>query len=403
MKNRILIIGSGFAGMWSALAAARAIDIAGNAGDALEVVVLAPEPRLHIRPRLYEHDLSQVAPSLEKLFKLVGVRFVRGYVERIRDTERAVDYLDESGSSNSMSFDRLVLATGSKLHMPPVPGLREHAFNVDQLAGAVKLETHIAGLASRPSSLGRNTIVVVGGGFTGIETAAEMPSRLQSALGGSEAVKVIVVEQADAIGPDLGPGPRPIIEQALGELGVTMRLGTTITTVDEHGVVTSAGERIPSETVIWTAGVRASSLTDHISADRDRLGRLHVTAELRVKGSEVVYATGDVAMAATDEIGNVTMMSCQHAMNMGRSAGHNVAAELLDLPTLPYSQPKYVTCLDLGPWGAVYTEGWEREVILVGAEAKSLKQKINTEWIYPPSDDRFEALAAADPARIVVA
>ncbi|QNK01318.1 NAD(P)/FAD-dependent oxidoreductase [Dyella telluris] len=403
MKNRILIVGSGFAGMWSALSAARAVDAAGSAGQALEVVVLAPEPRLHVRPRLYEHDLSDVAPSLERLFKIVGVRFVQGHVERIRDADHAVDYIDETGSPAIMPFDRLVLATGSRLHLPPVPGLREHAFNVDQLAGAVRLDSHMRGLVNRPFSAARNTVIVVGGGFTGIETAAEMPARLRSILGPQTAVNVIVIEQADAIGPDLGPGPRPVIEQAFREMGIAMRLGTTVASIDSDGVITSGGEHIPSETVIWTAGVRASGLTDHISSDRDRFGRLHVTPELRVRGSDVVYATGDVAMAATDHLGNVTMMSCQHAMNMGRSAGHNAAAELLNLPSMPYSQPKYVTCLDLGPWGAVYTEGWEREVVLVGPEAKALKQKINTEWIYPPSDDRAGALAAADPARIVVA
>ncbi|MBS3021539.1 NADH dehydrogenase-like protein [Comamonas sp. PE63] len=90
-------------------------------------------------------------------------------------------------------------------------------------------------------------------------------------------------------------------------------------------------------------------------------------------------------------------------MNLGRSAGHNVAADLLGLASIPYSQPKYVTCLDLGPWGAVYTEGWERSVKLIGAEAKALKKKINTEWIYPPSANRAEALQSADPLRIVVA
>lgn len=81
-------------------------------------------------------------------------------------------------------------------------------------------------------------------------------------------------------------------------------------------------------------------------------------------------------------------MSCQHAMNLGRSAGHNVAADLLGHPTRPYRQPKYVTCLDLGPWGAVYTEGWDRQVKMKGAEAKRLKNRINTERIYPPRAGR---------------
>src|SRR6201999_976423 len=103
---------------------------------------------------------------------------------------------------------------------------------------------------------------------------------------------------------------------------------------------------------------------------RDAVGRLHVDRNLKVVGHTDVYATGDVAYAATDDLGNHTMMSCQHAMNLGRSAGHNVAAGLLGVEPIPYSQPKYVTCLDLGPWGAVYTEGWEREVKMSGAQAK---------------------------------
>lgn len=96
-------------------------------------------------------------------------------------------------------------------------------------------------------------------------------------------------------------------------------------------------------------------------------------------------------------------MSCQHAMNLGRSSGHNVAADLLGEAQIPYSQPRYVTCLDLGPWGAVYTGGWDRQVKMTGGVAKALKAQINTQWIYPPSADRAEALALADPRRIVVA
>jgi NADH dehydrogenase len=214
---------------------------------------------------------------------------------------------------------------------------------------------------------------------------------------------VIIVERAPDIGPDLGPGPRPVILQALEELGVAWRVNAAVTAIDADGLTTSTGERIEAKTVIWTAGVRASPLTAQIAAERDPLGRLHVDADLRVKGATNIFATGDVAYAATDEEGNHAAMSCQHAMNLGRSAGHNVAADLLGHPTRPYRQPKYVTCLDLGPWGAVYTEGWDRQVKMKGAEAKRLKNRINTEWIYPPRADRAEIFAAADPARIVVA
>ena len=88
-------------------------------------------------------------------------------------------------------------------------------------------------------------------------------------------------------------------------------------------------------------------------------------------------------------------MSCQHALRMGRFAGHNAACELLSLPLQPYRQPRYVTCLDLGASGAVFTAGWQREVRMTGAEAKELKRSINGELIYPPRGGRAALLAAA--------
>jgi len=402
MSKRILVIGAGFAGMWSALASARLLDEVGRTD--IEIVLVAPEAELHVRPRLYEQNPGGMKAPLQEIFKAVGVRFVQGYVERIDVANQQVEVSSTAETSPVvLGFDRLVLAAGSRLFKPQISGLDEHAFNVDQVASTATLEAHIETLATRPASIARNTVVVAGGGFTGIETAAEMPARLREVLGGDAQVNVIIVERASEIGPDLGAGPRPVIIQALTELGVKWKLGSGVAAVDAAGVTLESGERIEASTVIWTAGARASKLTAQVPAERDSFGRLHVDNYLKVRGLETVYATGDVAYAAVDDAGNYAMMSCQHAMNLGRSAGHNVAADLVGDEQIPYSQPKYVTCLDLGPWGAVYTEGWEREVKLVGAEAKALKTKINTEWIYPPSADRAEALASADPRRIVVA
>jgi NADH dehydrogenase len=401
MSKRILVVGAGFAGMWSALSAARLIDQHGRTD--IEVVLVAPEPHLHVRPRLYEENPAGMKAPLLDIFASTGVRFIQGTVERIHVERYEVDVLGAHGTPSSINYDRLVLATGSRLFRPQIPGLAKHAFSVDQVDEAAALEAHIKALATQPDTLARNTVVVAGGGFTGIETAAEMPARLRAALGENAKVRVIIVERDNEIGPDLGAGPRPVIVEALEALGVQWRLGAAVTSVDADGLITSEGERIEASTVIWTAGVRASALTAHIPAERDALGRLHVDRNLRVLGVDTVYATGDVAYAATDDDGNHAMMSCQHAMNLGRSAGHNVAADLLGEAPIPYSQPKYVTCLALGPWGAVYTEGWEREVKMSGAQAKELKTRINTEWIYPPSAERAEAFAAADPLRIVVA
>ena len=110
-----------------------------------------------------------------------------------------------------------------------------------------------------------------------------------------------------------------------------------------------------------------------------------------------MFAAGDVAAAKMDDE-HLSVMSCQHGRPMGRYAGYNVISDLLGAPMLSLRIPWYVTVLDLGPAGAVYTEGWDRRVVSSGAEAKATKRVINGERIYPPlTGDRAALLAAAAP------
>ncbi|MDX1726145.1 MAG: NAD(P)/FAD-dependent oxidoreductase [Pseudomonas sp.] len=396
MDQHILIIGAGFAGLWSALSAARLLDQHGRSD--VRVTLLAPQAELRIRPRFYEPDVHSMRAPLLDLFAVTGVQFVQGLALSIDAEGRKVTYRDAAGEEAALGYDRLILAAGSQLFRPAVPGLAEHAFDVDQIEQAARLEQHLCALANQPQSAARNTVVVAGGGFTGIETATELPARLRAILGDDAQVRVIVVERSGQIGASLGDGIRPAILEACRELGVEWRLGVSVASVDAGGVVLDDGQRIDASTLIWTVGFRSNALTQQIAAPRDAQGRLQVDRHLKVEGMATIYAAGDTARAATDELGNFSVMSCQHAIPQGRHAGNNAAADLIGVAPRDYSQPKYVTCLDLGAWGAVYTEGWERQQKLVGAEAKTLKTQINSLWIYPPAADRAVALAAADPA-----
>ncbi|WP_343655024.1 FAD-dependent oxidoreductase [Cupriavidus sp.] len=397
MKRNILIVGGGFAGLWAALGAARVVDQQGAAASDVAITLVSPQPALHVRPRLHEAHPEQMAVPFQPLLDAVGVKFIEGMVERIHPNDRSVDIVPAGGGDTSVSYDRLVLTSGSRLFRPPLPGLAEHAFAVDQIDEAVKLRQHLEGLALQPETAARNTFVVVGGGFTGLEVATELPERLHAIFGDAMHPRIVVVERAEAIGPDLGPGPRPQILEALEHLGIETRVGAGVVSFDANGVVTGIGERIDASTVIWTGGMVASALTGQIGPQVDRQGRLEVSGDLRVTGAKDIFGAGDVVRALTDDEGHYSLMSCQHALFMGRFAGHNVAADLLGLPTLEYRQPFYATCLDLGAWGAVYTEGWDREVKLTHAEGKARKVLINTQWIYPPAPERAQALAAGDP------
>ena len=397
---RLVIIGAGFAGMYAALSAARLRDIQGVSPEELEIALVAPEPTLVVRPRLYESKPETLTAPLLDVLKAIDVAYVQGSAETVDTKSRTVHVVAAGGAKKTLSYDRLVVATGSRLFRPNVPGLAEHGFSVDQLDDAIALDRHLHSLADRPARNGRDTVVVAGGGFTGIEAATEMPARLREILGKDTRPRVIIVDRNSAIASDMGAGPRPVIEDALRKLGVETRLGAGVASLDKSGVTLSDGEHIETETVIWAAGIRAAPLTAQIPAERDNFGRLLVDRDLRVPSVDGVFATGDAARAACDDTGNYALMSCQHATRMGAFAGNNAAAELLGVPTKPYHQKAYVTCLDLGEAGALFTRGWDRKVEMVGEVAKKTKQEINTVWIYPPRAERAAALASADPEHV---
>jgi NADH dehydrogenase len=397
---RLVIIGAGFAGMYAALSAARLRDIKGASPEKLEIALVAQQPTLVVRPRLYEPKPEMLTAPLLDVLKAIDVVYVQGSAETVDTKAREVGIATSAGKRKKLSYDRLVVATGSRLFRPNIPGLAEHGFSVDSLDDAIALDKHLHGLADRPAVNGRDTVVVAGGGFTGIEAATGMPARLRENLGNDAKPRVIIVERNAAIAPDMGEGARPVIEDALKQLGVETRLGAGVASLDASGVTLSNGEHIETETVIWAAGIRAAPLTAQIPGERDNFGRLLVDRDLRVPGVAGVFATGDAARAACDDAGNYALMSCQHATRMGAFAGNNAAAELLGAPTRPYHQKAYVTCLDLGEAGALFTRGWDRKVEMVGETAKKTKQQINTVWIYPPLAERAAALASADPERV---
>jgi NADH dehydrogenase len=396
MPLRIVVVGAGFAGMWAAIAARRLISLQAK-DDSIEVVVIAPEEKLVLRPRLYEASPADMIVPLGDLFHATGVRFIKGVVDIIRDDMQEVRLVDSAGIRSTISYDRLILAAGSCLVRYDIPGLDKFAFSVDQLNEATQLDLHLRDLAFQPASFARNTVVICGGGFTGIEVATSLPMRMRSILRDGTA-RVILIDAGSEVASTLGVGLRPIISKVLHDLGVEVRLGTTVTSVDSGAVVTSSGERIETLTAIWTAGMAATPLTEQVEGKRDKIGRLHVDCNLRVPSVKNVFATGDAAYAATDNDGHYAMQSCQHAIPLGRIAGHNAAADLLNLEFIPYTQRAYGALLDLGPRRAVLANGWDRKVALTGELAKALKQYTNEVLIYPPKADREKAFAAADPA-----
>ncbi|HEY1441490.1 MAG TPA: FAD-dependent oxidoreductase, partial [Mycobacterium sp.] len=373
--------------------AARRLDELAVPAGTVDITVLSDKPFHDVRVRNYEADLSACRIPLADLLDPAGVAHVDTEVTAIDAAARAVT----TSGGVAYGYDRLVLASGSHVVKPAIPGLREFGFDVDTHDGALALQHHLRALADDPPTAAAATVIVVGAGLTGIETACEFPKRLRALFPEGFVTPRVVLVDHNAVGSDMGSSALLVIEQALSDNGIETRTGVSVAAVSKDGVSLSTGEQLEAATVVWCAGMRASPLTEQLPVARDRLGRVPVDDYLRVIGVPSVFAAGDVAAARMDDE-HLSVMSCQHGRPMGRYAGFNVIGDLFDEPMLALRIPWYVTVLDLGPAGAVYTEGWDRVVVSKGAQAKATKRTINTRRIYPPlSRNRTDLLAAAAP------
>ncbi len=397
MKH-ILVIGGGFAGLWSAASAARQIEALGKGKEA-RITLVNPNPWHSIRVRNYEEDLTDTRVDLASILDPIGVNLTIGVVTGVDESAQNVS-IEALGNKLQISYDKLILASGSHLIRPQLPGVSEYTYDVDTYDAAMKLQKHIRSLAAKPDVAGRFTVLIIGSGSTGVELACELPARIRTAAiasGDPSALKkisIILVERGPRIAKHLGGG-QAVIERACSELGIEFLTNASLAKVDDQGATFNDGRRIPAATIIWCAGMQASGLTETLNAERDASGRVKVDDHMRVCGIPNIFAAGDVAHTLIDGT-HPSMMSCQHARPMGRFAGHNAVNELYGMKMQSLNIDWYTTIVDLGPWGAVYTQGWDRIAVAEGIQAKNTKTIINRERIYPPrSGSRAQIFAAA--------
>ncbi|WP_354681102.1 NAD(P)/FAD-dependent oxidoreductase [Cupriavidus plantarum] len=410
---RIVVVGGGFAGLWSAAAAARTAD---ELRVPVRIALVNRNDQHSIRVRNYEADLAATRVPLHGVLDPIGVSLVVGDVTDIDTARHAVHVGD-----TVLPYDKLILASGSEVARPALPGA-EHLFDIDTYAGAMRLQAHFAALAALaalpgphapPARPGRWTVVVVGSGATGVELVCELPARLRALLGEGEGegkgegkgeaerargMRVLLVDRNEQIAGHLG-GAQAAIERACRALGIELMPRTSLAAVAADGVTLTNGTVIAAATVVWCAGMRASGLTARVPGDRDTQGRLLVDAYMRVQGVPDVFAAGDVAHASIDGA-HPSVMSCQHARPMGRYAGYNAVCSIAGTAMRALDIDWYTNIIDLGPLGAVYAQGWDRVVVDDGMRAKATKQVINRERIYPPRDGDRAAIFAAAAAEV---
>lgn len=363
---RVLILGGGFGGFYTALGLERRLPRGRH-----EIVLVSNENYLLYTPLLPEAAAGMLEPR-HLVVPLRGAlrrtRIVLGQVTAIDTAGRAVTVEPPDSPPRLVSYDHLVFALGSATRMPAsVPGLAERAVGFQSLAEAIFLRNRLlrnletADAAAESEERRRLlTFVFVGGGYAGVEAAAELHSMARDAVRfypnlRPEQLRIVVLEAASSILRDLGEAFAGRVQRRLIAKGIEIRTDTMLREVRDEAVALSTGETVPTRTVVWTAGVYAHPLTRQVPGEHDARGRLVCDPELRVRGVTLVWAVGDSAAVPDAKAGGEPApATAQHALRQARTLAHNLAATLAGAgaPLRPFAHGNLGMLAGLGKYDA---------------------------------------------------
>ena len=300
--------------------------------------IVGPENFMLFTPLLPE----AASGTLEPRHAVVPLRVMCRDAELILGRATAIDFERHRVEVESLEglvdvqYRDLVIALGSISRALPVPGLAEHAMGFKDLADAIALRNHVlrrleaADVAPDETHRHRElTFVFVGAGYAGVEALAELSDLVRDALryypGLRDAPqRWVLVDAAPKILPEI---PTPLGDYAATQLtkrGVEIHVGTTLESVDADVARLSSGERIPTHTVVWTAGVKAHPMLAQLGLPLDERGRVRTNATLRVEGHEHVWALGDCARVPNQASPEPDPPTSQHALRQARRLAKNL-------------------------------------------------------------------------------
>jgi NADH dehydrogenase len=344
-KQRIIIIGGGFGGVKCAQTLCAALS-----DDRAEVVLFDRQNHLVFSPLLAEvvgssiNSLDVVVP-LRQL--LPGVFCRTEEVHGIDLAKNEIQYRAEDFQSGRMRYDHLVLACGCVTNLNVVPGMADHAYPLKTVADAASLRSHLvahmelAEVATDPVRRAWHlTVLVVGGGYSGVEAAGEINDLMRSSARyfrnwKESDVRVMLLHSREQILPEISPGLREFARKKMERAGVQMVLNARATSSTPEGVGLEGGRFLRGGTVVCTIGSSASPLITALKVSKEK-GRLATEPDLRLKGLNNVWAIGDCASIINAENGEISPTTGQFAEREGRQCAQNIVRVLRDEPTRPF-------------------------------------------------------------------
>ena len=363
VRPHVVVVGSGFGGLNAATHLAR---------QPVDITVVDRDNYHGFWPLLYQvataglgaDDIAHPIRSIYSAHPNVSVRL--GTVTDVDLDGRVVEIDGEP----SLRYDYLILAAGSSTSDFGLPGVEEHAFPLKTLPDAVRLRNHILatfeyadidGAASRdPGAL---TVVLVGGGPTGVEMAGALSELIGRNLATDfprldlTQARVVLVEMTDHLLPGFGPASQQSALETLQRRGVEVRLGTRLAKVTAEGVTFDDGESIAARTVVWTAGVKANPLAERIAGPKGRGGTIPVRPDLSLEGHPEVFVIGDLAAARPlgrmSGGGDQLPQLAQVAIQGGRHTAANICCLLHGRGTRPFKYRNHGIMATIGRRAAV--------------------------------------------------
>jgi NADH dehydrogenase len=376
MDRRIVVLGGGFAGVSVAQELAKRLRkqhrLAGAkgaiAGESFEVLLLNRDNYFVFQPLLADIisgviGTTNVVVPLRRM--LTGVSVEVGYIDGVDVGAREIRLRRRStGEVSTIRYEALVIALGSVTDFRAVPGMAEHAIGVRTLGDAIYLRNHALDMLEEArieaDPVRREqllTFVVVGGGSTGVEVAAELNDLVELAARSFRDVdlkpRVVLVHSRPIVLSELGDRLGRYTTKKLRQQKVDLRLGRRVQRVLADRVELDDGEEIPTATVVSTVGNAPNPVLGSIPGARDERGWLTPDATFALPGADKVWALGDCASIIDPKTKAPMPATAQHAIREGPHAARNVLAALDGQPQTPFSYGQLGMLVSVGRFKAV--------------------------------------------------
>ena len=342
-SDRILILGGGYGGLRAAQELGRYL----VGSDALEIALIDRHPYHQV---ITELPVAATGRQQRAHFEYpLGELLAKAHTRLIEAEVAAIDLQTRQVRTawGTVSYGTLIIALGSVTAFYGVPGLAEHALTLKSVDDATMIREHIletlSAAATRPAGPERDallTIVVGGGGLTGVELAGELADFVPryAELQGLNRLdpRLVLIEGQPVLLPALPPRLQARAAEILTELGVRLILGARVTRADAEGISYGDSTPIPCRTLIWTGGIMAPSLLKESNLRTARGGSVIVDGYLRVADHPEVYAIGDSAWIVDEDTGRPVVATAQNAIAEANSVAYNIYARAQGYPERPF-------------------------------------------------------------------